>query len=123
MTPARHELCLEFSPRPAWVWAAALAAFLTLPRVAGTAESSMLKMTNYYSTPSGVYQRLTVTGETHIADAGADVLLLPDGSTTHRVGIGTTNPQKTFHVAGNLQVSGCIYLGSDKDNLSKRCKW
>lgn len=120
MIPARHELCMEISPRPGWVWAAALAAFVALPRLAATADTSMLKMTNYYASPSGVYQTLTVTGEAHVADAGADVLLLPAGSTTNHVGVGTTNPQTTFHVAGNVQVSGCIYLGPTK---SKRCKW
>ncbi len=125
MIPARHEFCINLSPRPGCAWLLALLAFLALPKLAATADTSAIVMTNYYSSPSGVYDTLTVTGQTHLADRGGEIQLLPTGSMTNRVGVGTMSPEMTFHVAGNLQVTGCIHLGKTKKNepINKRCKW
>ena len=142
MTPLRHELRLELALRPRFLWAAALLGFLLLPRVAGTAET--ITMTNYYTSPSGVYSTVTTTAQTQLGGkkGGTTTVYFANKNSVigqGKVGIGVDpaaipapvmelgiqrNAEK-FNVWGHLQVTGCIYLTGDNPpiTMTKRCGW
>ena len=119
-----HEIIVRvaFTPRLAR-WALPIFFCLAFPKAAGTSDDPLT--TNFVPSPAGVYSQLTVLGPDPSAGQPAVQLpaaasLAPLNSTSNRVGIGTPNPnaQARLHVAGNLKVSGCIFL-----KTTQRCFW
>ncbi|MEK7742918.1 MAG: hypothetical protein AAB578_00895 [Elusimicrobiota bacterium] len=134
MTPLRSELSVELALRPRMAWAAALLGFLALPRVAGTAET--ITMTNYYTSPSGVYTELVTTAQTQLGgkkDGTVKIYMANKNAMGGKVGVGVDpaaipgpvtelgipRNSENFNVWGHLQVTGCIHL----QNNTKRCGW
>jgi hypothetical protein len=70
--------------------------------VASIAEEIIL--TTYYPAPYGAYNELTTTGNTYLA------------TTSGRVGIGTTNPQRPFHVQSSTTPNIAIFKGTGSFN-------
>lgn len=73
---------------------------------AQSAFAEEVTVTTYYPSPEGKYKKLETTDET--------LLATDTTSETAKVGIGTTTPQATLDVNGDLSVSGTITVNGKK---------
>lgn len=122
------EIDIQITPRK--VWFAIVATCLLVPLVAKTADK--LVAGGRLSSPGAVFRTLVVTGDAR-SDAGSarGIVLAPGGQATVigtatnasgkvRMGPTPTSGSSNYrlYVAGNLWVTGCIYL-----NGNPRCDW
>lgn len=120
------EIDVRITPRRVWL---ALLLLALAPLAARTADK--LVASGRVPSPAAIYRTLVITGDPRTDAGGArGVQMLPGGptvfmpaaNTTGKLRLGPTTTALTdttrVHVAGNLFVTGCIYL-----NGNPRCDW